>query len=171
MASRTTMLRKEVVLLTSILITALFLFLVGFDIGPSTSVSAVDAVSVGVYWDRDCTSPVESIDWGNLSPGSSKTASIFVRNEADADVHLSLNTTGWKPRHASEDIFLDWNYTRRPLRPEDAAHTTLLLSVSPRITNVADFNFDIVISATEDEGCTIDMFAALFAENPDVRVI
>ena len=171
MESHPAMLRKEVVLLASALITALFLSLVGFDIDPSTVVSAVDAVSVGVYWDCYCTSPVESIDWGNLSPGSTKTASIYVRNEADADVRLSLNTTGWTPTHASEDISLDWNYTRGPLRPEDAAHTTLSLSVSPRITNVTDFNFDIVISATEDEGCTIDMFAVLLAENPNVRVI
>jgi hypothetical protein len=165
------MLRKEAVLLASALITALFLFLVGFYVGPSTGVSAVEAVSVGVYWDRDCTSPVESIDWGSISPGSSETASIFVRSEADADVRLSLNTTGWKPTHASEYIFLDWNYTSWSLRLEGAAHTTLSLSVSPRITNVTDFSFDIVISATEDEGCTIDMFAVLFAENPDVRVI
>ena len=165
------MLRKEAALLASASITVLFLSLVGFYVGPSTGVSAVEAVSVGVYWDLDCTSPVESIDWGSLSPGSSTMASVFVRNEADADVRLSLNTTGWKPTHASEDIFLDWNYTRGPLRPEDAAHTTLSLYVSPRITNVTDFSFDIVISATEDEGCTIDMFAALFAENPDVRVI
>ena len=158
-------------MLASALITALFLSLVGFDIGPSTGVSAVDAVSVGVYWDRDCTSPVESIDWGSISPGSSETASIFVRNEADADVRLSLNTTGWTPPRASEDIFLDWNYTRGPLRPEDAVYVTLSLSVSPHITNVRGFSFDIVISATEDEGYTIDMFAELFAENPDVRVI
>ena len=164
------MLRK-VVLLASALITALFLSLVSFYVGPSTGVSAVDAVSVGVYWDRDCTSPVESIDWGNPSPGSSTMASIFVRNEADADVHLSLNTTGWKPTHASESIFLDWNYTRGPLRPEESVHTTLSLSISPQITDVTDFSFDIVISATEDEGCTIDMFTVLFAENPEVRVI
>ena len=165
------MLRKEEALLASALITALFLSLVGSHVGPSTGVSAVDAVSVGVYWDRDCASPVESIDWGSLSPGSSATASVFVRNEAGADVRLSLNTTGWTPPHASEDISLDWDYTSGPLRPKDSAHTTLSLSVSPGVTNVTNFSFDIVISATEDEGCTIDMFAALFSENPDTRVI
>jgi len=162
---------KKVVLLASALITALSLSLVSFYVGPNTGVSAVDAVSVGVYWDYDCTCLVESINWGSLSPGSSTMVSLFFRNEVDADVRLSLNTTGWKPTHASEDLALDWNYTRGLLRPGELVHTTLSLSVSPRITNVTDFSFDIVISATEDEGCTIDMFAVLFADNPDVRVI
>ena len=162
----------RIFLLASAVIGAGCLFITGYlGSSPRTSVSAVEAYYIGVYWDEWCTSPVDSIEWGDVYPGSSKTASIFVVNEADRDMSISLDTSDWTPPQASEHMSLQWNHTGTPLRPGESSLTTLRLSVSPLVKGIDDFDFKIVLSAAAYEWCTISEFGTLFSDNSDVRMI
>ena len=136
-------------------VAAYFIFAGFFQSTPATSALTVEAGLIGIYWDSECINEVYSIDWGDLSPGSSIPVTVYIRNEADSPVCLSLNTTDWDSPEASEHISLDWNYTGNTMSPEDATKTTLKLSISPQISGVTTFSFNIDISAHEFESCNI----------------
>jgi hypothetical protein len=107
----------------------------------------VKALGLGVYWDSGCKSPVSYIDWGIIEPGVPANATIYIRNEGNVPVNISLETVNWSPLNASSHIELDWNYTGQLLMTSESIQVTLALLVSPVVEKVDDFSFDIVITA------------------------
>jgi hypothetical protein len=105
----------------------------------------VKAVNVEVYWNQNCTESVASIDWGMLEPGESKNVTIYLKNEGNTPINISLNTSNWDPAEAENSITLSWNYVGESLQPDQALPTTFILSVAQNITNITAFNFDIII--------------------------
>jgi len=111
---------------------------------------AVESSYVGVYWDSDCTEEVTSIDWGVLTPGSSKEANIFVRNEeVTPSCVLLIQAEDWDPPEAAEFITLSWNSDVEVIDLNKTARVTLVLRVEPVATSL-DFNFNIIISGVEE---------------------
>lgn len=106
----------------------------------------VASVVIGVYWDTRCTSPVTSIDWGTLYPGETKSKLIYVRNEGVGRVTLTLETRNWQPPEAEKYISVSWDYNGRSINPGEVISINLFLSVSPNISGITDFSFDIIIS-------------------------
>jgi len=105
----------------------------------------VEVIGVGVYWDANCSSPVYSLDWGSVEPGSIKNQTVFIRNEGNEPSTLFLNTTNWNPPDASDFIELNWDYNGYIVRPQATTEVTLTLSVAPVTEGVKDFSFDIII--------------------------
>ena len=110
---------------------------------------AIKAVNVGVYWDSGCTNASVSIGWGLLSPGASGNVTLFVRNEGNLPVRLSLSTQGWSPANASSYMSLGWNRDGYVLAVGNVTSATLTLSVSSGISGITDFSFTTVITGTE----------------------
>jgi hypothetical protein len=108
----------------------------------------VKAVSVGVFWDSNCTSPVSFIDWGIVEPGSINNVTVYVRNEGNVAANISLATENWNPSSASDYLALSWNYDGRQLNPLEVIQTTLTLSVSSSVQGIESFSFDIIISVS-----------------------
>lgn len=110
----------------------------------------VKAAGVGVYWNEDCTDNVTSIDWGFLEPGATVNKTVYINNDGNIPVVLSLTTEDWNPASASDNLSLSWNRegyvlnTTVPVTP-----TVLTLSVSPTIIGITNFSFDIIITGTE----------------------
>ena len=112
----------------------------------SLTVSAVETTDyVGVYSDADCENRLYSVDWGNLSPGSTREREVYVRNECNESMVLNLMAENWLPTVAEQDISLSWNYAGCPICENQVKQVNLVLQVSPRIVDVASFSFDIVI--------------------------
>ena len=107
------------------------------------------AIGVGVYWDSGCTSAVSSIDWGALEPGVTKNFTIYVRNEGNVQVMLSMTTSNWNPSSASSYITLSWNRENYVLSSGSVVSAVLALSVSSSISGITSFSFDIIIAGTE----------------------
>jgi hypothetical protein len=64
----------------------------------STTISTRGTVrtrGVEVYWDEVCSNPVSSVDWGIVDPGSQENVTLYVRNEGNAPVVISLDTVNW----------------------------------------------------------------------------
>ena len=137
----------------------------------ASSTSLVESTSVGVYWDAGCTTPVQQIDWGTISPGSSKTVAAFVRNEGVSSVRFVLNTTNWQPPESSVKMLLGWNYSGRSVKPRVAVPIAFILSAGADAGGLTSFSFDIVVSASEYASYGIGDFASLFADNSRVRVV
>jgi len=112
------------------------------------SQGTVKGIGVGVYSDSSCSSKVSSIDWGTAEPGSVKTVTVYIRNEGNAAITLSMSTTNWSPSTAPNYISLNWNYGGQTINPNGVIPVTLTLSVSSSITGISSFTFDIVITAS-----------------------
>jgi hypothetical protein len=115
-----------------------------------SNVGNVKAVGVGVYSDSRCTIPISSIDWGFLEPGCSKQFTIYMKNEGNVPIKLSMEVNNWNPQSASNYMTLTWDRQNHVLNPSDCAPAVLTLSVSQDISGVTSFSFDIIIIGAEN---------------------
>jgi hypothetical protein len=111
------------------------------------SVGNIKALGVGVYWDSGCSQPASSIDWGTVEPGAVKNVTVYIRNEGNAPITLSLQTSNWNPSNAADYISLSWNYNGQTINANQVIAVTLSLSISTNIQGITSFSFDIAISA------------------------
>jgi len=148
----------------TIILIATYLGLIGSLELSATSLATVEAASLSVYWDENCTRKVDLIDWGSLSPGSSEIVNVYLRNERNARIRLSLTTTDSEPPQAFGHISLSWNYTGEMMKPNDVVPIAFDLSLSPYASEVTTFSFSIVISSEETSPSLLD-FDKLFAIN------
>ena len=142
------MMKKEALLWTIVLLAGsmcLVTYAVSNYLRIIASTGTVKAVNVGVYWNQNCTETVTSIDWGMLEPAESKNATIYLKNEGNTPINLSLNTSNWNPAEARNYVNLNWTYSGENLQPDQALPATLTLSVEQNVTNITTFNFDIII--------------------------
>ena len=110
----------------------------------------VKAINVGVYWNSDCTNVTSSVNWGMLSPGTTKNVIIYVKNEGNVAVKLSLTTQNWSPSYAPNYIGLSWNREEQIVNSGSVVAATLTLSVSSSISGITNFSFDIIITGVEE---------------------
>jgi hypothetical protein len=108
----------------------------------------VKTVNVGVYWDEGCSDPVSYLDWGVVEPGSQKDLTIYIKNEANVPVTLSLGTVSWDPVEASSYITLSWDYSDQLLELDASIEVTLTLSISSSLHDIDNFNFGVVIAGS-----------------------
>lgn len=109
------------------------------------NVGSVKAIGVGVYWDSACSNKTASIDWGTVEPRSAAGVTVYIRNEGNAPVTLSLETENWSPPNASSYISLTWDYGGQVIDVDGVVEVRLSLSVSDSIEGITSFSFDIVI--------------------------
>jgi hypothetical protein len=138
--------KAVLILIVSILIFFAFVFLNTNK--TIVNVSALETKGVGVYWDSRYAVRANSIDWGNLTPGSSKSIVVYIRNEVEEPTYLIMSTMNWTPTRASDYMTLGWNYARQRMNPGEALQITLTLSVSRRIEGISNFSFNILITGS-----------------------
>ena len=109
----------------------------------------IHTFGVGAFEDSACTTPVTAIDWGAMDPGMTKAVQIFVKNNGTDPGVLSMNTSAWQPAIAVEFLNLTWTAEGRVLQPSQVIAATFLLHVSPDITGVHEFEFDINVFLSE----------------------
>ena len=108
----------------------------------------VKTIGVGIYWNANCISNISSIDWGIMEPGSSKNMTIYVRNEGNAEMILSFNTTNWTPPESSQHISISWDYDGRSIRPNEVIRVTIAITIWTTIGNIKSYAFDLQIKGT-----------------------
>jgi hypothetical protein len=113
-----------------------------------SSVGTFKAIGIGVYWDDDLTRSVSTLDWGFLTPGTQKTFTVYICNEGNLPLTLSISTSNWNPSDASNFMTLTWSYTGQTITAGITLPVTLTLTVSGSITGISNFNFDITAVGT-----------------------
>jgi hypothetical protein len=108
------------------------------------------AVNVGVYWDAGCSNPVSYLDWGIVELGSQKDLTIYIKNEAESNVpvSISLSTVSWDPVEASSYMSLSWDYSGQFIEVDASIEVTLTLSISSGLHDIDNFNFGVVIAGS-----------------------
>lgn len=108
----------------------------------------IETIGVAAYKDSSCITLISDVNWGTLTPGLSSTNTIYVRNEGNSDLTLSLDTTNWNPINTRDYMTLSWNYIGQTITQNQVVQITLTLSVSQNINGIDSFNFDIIILGT-----------------------
>jgi len=136
--------------LTGIIVSALAASLLT-DFQRVPNQASVKAVRVGVYSDSACTNNLTSINWGLLTPETSYTKDVWIKNIGNTRIILNMTTEGWNPSYANNYITLGWDSEGQLLNATQSFKAVLTLSVSTDITstNITDFSFNIVITGTE----------------------
>jgi len=146
--------RKETVMTGSILIliTYTITLLLVMQVYPAgqTSISLSSSGSIktteglSVYSNLACTTPKTSIEWGELEKGGNSNVIIYVRNEGDSPLTLSLVTSDWNPSSAADFLNISWNYNNQPLNPDQVVQITLTLTVDSDAQGI-DFGVNLFI--------------------------
>ncbi len=113
---------------------------------PSTG--TIMAINVEVYWDIAGTQNVTSIDWGVPAPGDVVNKTVYVKNTGNNSMNISMSTLNWTPAGASTDLSLIWDQEGVAVASGGTVQTILSLDVSPGISGISDFSFNIVIEGT-----------------------
>jgi hypothetical protein len=130
---------------------ASIVFAYGLLFGTRTvdSVGKVSGVGVGVYAEAACINNVTEIDWGFIEPGASKSHIVYIRNEGSLTMTLNMTVDKWNPSGASTSMTLSWDVEGDPVNPESVVQAVLTLSVSPSVSGITNFSFEITITGTE----------------------
>jgi hypothetical protein len=107
------------------------------------------SVQLGVYSDSGCTTALSSVSWGTLDPGSTATATAYLKNEGNVPVTLSIQAGNWNPASAQSYFTLTWNRNGYVLAVGASVQAVLSLAVSSSISGITSFSFDITITATQ----------------------
>jgi len=110
-----------------------------------SNVGEVKGIGVGIYWDQSCTTEVSSINWGTIEPGSSKNVTVYIRNEGNSVVNLTMYASNWNPSNASDYIDLSWDYGGQSIDVSEVLEVTFTLVISTEIQGITSFSFDIVV--------------------------
>jgi len=108
----------------------------------------VRTVNVGVYSDGACTQTVSSIDWGTISPGTSTVKTVYVKNEGAVTMTLNMTSNTWTPGNSTTYMTLTWNEESASVTVGNHVQADFNLTISPSITGIGAFSFNIVITGT-----------------------
>jgi len=106
------------------------------------------SIEIDVYSDGQCTQPISSVEWGSIEVGRSKNRVVYVKNNGDDGVVLSLSTTRWSPNGADDHLHLSWDYDGSTLVVGAVVQLTLTLDVDSSANGIDDFSFDIIITGS-----------------------
>lgn len=149
--------RKRTILISAVAISAILnvFFLTGISAQYFTKSNVysygtvkiqTQTAGLNVYGDSSCTALISSLPWGNVSPGGSITNTVYVKNEGNVPLTLTLDTTSWNPSNAPNYISLKWNYNGQELAPNQSVRVILTLTVSQSVSGIDSFNFEIVVN-------------------------
>jgi hypothetical protein len=95
-----------------------------------SSSGTITAVNVGVFSDSQCTQPLSSISWGTISPDSSVSSTIYLKNTGNVPLTLNMTTSSWNPTIAGNSITITWNRENTLLGADQS--TPALYALQPR---------------------------------------
>lgn len=112
----------------------------------------IKSIGIEIYQDEQLTTPLEAIDWGNVTQGSQYIYQCWIINTKNTVVTLSMQVKNWNPPEASTVLTIDWNYQDATiLNPNQKIKITFYLTVSLNPEPITNFSNDIEITATEKE--------------------
>lgn len=102
-------------------------------------------IEIDVYVDSECTQILSDVTWGEIEAGQESNVEIYLKNDGDVGVTISILTENWSSSTAQENIDLSWNNIGTPLQSGEVRNLILTLSVDPDCPELSSFSFDIVI--------------------------
>jgi hypothetical protein len=101
-------------------------------------------IEIDVYGDSEYTVPLSEILWGTIEAGEQVNKTLYVKNNGDAGVTLSLSTENWSPADSPDYMSLTWDYDGGVIEPDEGLGLVLILDTSVDCPAYEDFSFDVV---------------------------
>lgn len=121
------------------LILACFSFYIAHRSRSRSSIHVYATIDFNVYVDPECTIPATEIDWENCSVGDTYNNVLYMFNNQNSSITVSMNTTGWSPASARDYI------TQFYVINSQYTNTTEMLPYSNQSINIW-LNIDLNIS-------------------------
>ena len=102
-------------------------------------------IEIDIYSNYECTNVLTNVEWGEIEAGESSSSTIYVKNNGDTSVTLSLTTENWSSNTAQDNMNLSWDFDGNPVQSGEVVEVTLSLSVDPDCPELDNFGFDIII--------------------------
>lgn len=113
-----------------------------------TTSGTIETVGVNIYSDAGLGNELTTINWGLREPGSVVNQVLYIQNTGNSEVVLNFYTSDWQPSATQDYMNLSWDYGGETLAPNQAIQVTLTLTVSPQISGITNFSFDITVVAS-----------------------
>jgi len=113
------------------------------------AVTIVGSASLGIYSDSTCTNAITSISWGSLTPGTSTTQTVYIKNNGTFPLTLSMATSNWNPIIANGPLAITWNRAGTVLSSGQSTSAALTLNVASNVTDITTFSVQISITGTQ----------------------
>lgn len=109
----------------------------------------IKSVGIKIYDSAQCVNVVSEIDWGTIDVGGSSQVTLWVKNSGNSNVTLTLSSENYSPAAVQQFLTLSWNHTATKwLLPGEVEAIVFKLQVSPTVSGITDFYFDIIVTAT-----------------------
>jgi hypothetical protein len=114
-----------------------------------SSGGSIVSMNVEIFSNIDLTQTCSNINWGILTPGETVSQTIYIKNNGNKAITLSMTTENWSPANASTYMSLSWNQESTSLDPGQATPASLTLATAADISSISDFDFNIIIIGIE----------------------
>jgi hypothetical protein len=110
----------------------------------------ITAINLGVYSDSSCATPLTTISFGNVVPGTQVTQTIYLKNTGNvAESTLTMSTNTWNPANAGTYLTLTWTPTSSSLAVGASTSATLTLTATSSAGALTTFSFNVVFTGTQ----------------------
>jgi len=89
------------------------------------------------------------INWETPSPGDIVNRTVDITNNGTVQMTVYLTTENWQPVNASMYLNCTWDLEGFTLQPNETHSAIISLYVSPEITGITTFSFDIILTGVE----------------------
>jgi len=109
----------------------------------------ISAIGLGVYSDSGCTTPLTSISFGSVNPGTQVTQTIYLKNTGNIAENLTMTVSSWSPSNAGTYLTITWSPTTSPLAAGAVTSATVTLAASSSAGALSTFSFNLAITGSQ----------------------
>jgi len=113
------------------------------------AISTINVVNLGVYSDSACTQTATALNVGTLSPGSTATQTVYIKNTGNIPETLTMTTHNWNPTNANTYLTLTWNQQNTVLNAGATIQATLTLTAAANTGSLTTFSCDATLTGTQ----------------------
>ena len=102
-------------------------------------------IEIDVYSDGACTNVLSNVEWGEIEAGGESNVDVYVKNNGDTSVIISLVTENWSDSMAAANLEVSWDYNGGLIQSGEVRRVTFTLSVDPDCPELSSFGFDLIV--------------------------
>jgi uncharacterized protein YcnI len=109
----------------------------------------ISTLNVDAYTDSACTVPCTSLSVGSISPGSSATQTIYIKNAGTVPMTLTMAISNWNPTTASNYLTVTWNRQGSVVNAGASVQAVITVTAAASTGTLTTFSCSVTITGAE----------------------
>ena len=109
----------------------------------------ITGVNLGVYTDSSCTHNATALNVGTLTPGTTVTQTVYIKNTGNLTETLTMKVDNWNPATAGSYLNLTWNRENTVLSAGQSIQATLTLTANSYTGSLTTFSCDVTFTGSK----------------------